>query len=150
MPVRPAVAEDAPAIVSLIRRAAPHLDTKAYANGHLPDGVVALSAELHGRLVGWLEGVVDAEYTGPGAPVPPPHGYVLAVVVDPDTRRQGVGRGLMEAFARVAREAGVRWVFLYPEEGAGAGERVEFFGACGFEAVDGPGGEHPVMGARVD
>ncbi|MFD6953299.1 GCN5 family acetyltransferase [Nocardiopsis sp. TSRI0078] len=149
MPVRPAVAEDAPAIVSLIGRAAPHLDTKAYANGRLPEGVVALVAELRGRLVGWLEGVVDDAYTGPGAPVPPPHGYVLAIVVDPGTRRQGVGRGLMEAFVRVAREAGVRWVFLFPEEGTGVRERMEFFEACGFEAVGDPGGEHPAMGRRV-
>jgi N-acetylglutamate synthase-like GNAT family acetyltransferase len=93
--------------------------------------------------------VLGGVYEGPGSPVAPPHGYVLAVVVDPAWRRRGVGRGLLEGFVDRARAAGVEWVFLRPEEGEGVEGRVEFFLRCGFTPVEDPGSEWPAMGRRT-
>ncbi|MFC9941291.1 GNAT family N-acetyltransferase [Nocardiopsis alba] len=61
-------------------------------------------------LVGALDGV------GPCAPVPPPLGYVLAVAVAPGQRRRGIEGSLLDRFVAEAHEAGVRWVFGFPDE----------------------------------
>ena len=112
----------------------------------------------HGRMadagnprLGWggVEATLDGVYSGPGAPVPPPHGYVLAVVVDQDWRRQGVGTALLDAFIAEARSVGVEWVFLLPEESTGVEERVRFFEAAGFTAVDDPDEIWPALGRPV-
>jgi len=138
---RRALPEDGPDIAHLVAASAPHFGAKGYS-----EGSVALVAVDAGAVVGWLEGVLDGAYTGPGAPVPPPHGYVLSLVVDAAWRRRGVGAGLLSAFVGESREAGVRWVFLFPDEGEGVEERVAFFRAAGFEAVDDPGERWPTMG----
>ena len=78
--------------------------------------------------------------------MPPPHGYVLSVVVDASWRRQGLGTGLLDAFVGVAREAGVPWVFLFPDESDGVEGRVAFFERAGFEAVDDLDETWPAMG----
>ncbi|MFE1104167.1 GNAT family N-acetyltransferase [Nocardiopsis alba] len=105
---------------------------------------VVFVAEVDGATVGVLVGVLDG--VGPCAPVPPPHGYVLAVAVAPGRRRRGVGRALLDRFVAEARAVGVRWVFLLPEEGPGVAGRVEFFRAAGFTPVADPDEQHPAMG----
>lgn len=97
--------------------------------------------------MGWVSGTVRGLY--PGAPVPPPHGYVQAVVVDPERRRRGVGRRLVEAFLAAAARSGVGWVFAAPDEGEGVAGRVAWLVECGFMAVEEPGEEWPMMGHRV-
>jgi len=141
MLIRPALPEDGPDIARLVAASAPHFGAKGYS-----EGSVALVAVDTGAVVGWIEGVLDGAYTGPGAPVPPPHGYVLSVVVDARFRRHGVGTGLLDAFVDEARDAGVAWVFLFPDEGEGVEGRVRFFERAGFEAVDDPDEEWPAMG----
>ncbi|MGW9447051.1 N-acetyltransferase family protein [Bacillus mobilis] len=140
MLIRPALPGDGPSIARLVAAAAPSFGAKGYSEN------VALVAVDAGAVVGWLEGVLDGAYTGPGTPTPPPHGYVLGLVVDAGWRRCGFGTGLLEEFVGVARTAGLRWVFLFPEEGGGVEGRVAFFHAAGFEAVDDPGEQWPAMG----
>ncbi|MFE1170488.1 GNAT family N-acetyltransferase [Nocardiopsis sp. NPDC058789] len=144
--VRRAVPDDGPAIAGLLMRAAARFEVKDYPLGSWPDGIEVLVAVEDDRLVGWVEGVLDGAYTGPGAPVPPPHGYVLGIVVDPLWRRLGAGRALLDGFVAVARAAGVRWVFLFPEEGEEVEGRVEFLRAAGFTPVDDPDEKYPAMG----
>ncbi|MEU3017788.1 MULTISPECIES: GNAT family N-acetyltransferase [unclassified Nocardiopsis] len=146
MIVRSATGDDGPAISDLMIRAAPHFDTKGYPDRLLPPGMVVLVAEEAGRVVGWLEAVLDWAYTGPGAPAPPPHGYVLAVVVDPAWRRRGIGCALLDRYVREARENGVRWVFLLPEGGEGTQGRLAFFRAAGFTPLPATGDPLPPMG----
>ncbi|GAB3727053.1 GNAT family N-acetyltransferase [Nocardiopsis nanhaiensis] len=146
MRVRAAVPRDGLGIADLIGRAAPHFDTRGYAQGHWPDGAVVLVALDAGHVVGVLEGVLDGVYGGPGAPAPPPHGYILAVVVDHEWRQLGVGSALVEAFMRMARAEEISWVFLVPKQGGHAPERAEFFRACGFTPVDDLGEEVAALG----
>lgn len=146
MRIRRAAPEDGPAIADLLVRSAPHFEVAGYARGVWPDGIEVLVAISDDHLVGWVEGVLDGAYTGPGAPVPPPHGYVLGIVVDPLWRRMGAGRALLDGFVAVARAAGVRWVFLFPEEGEEVEGRVAFLSAAGFSPVDDPDEEYPAMG----
>ncbi|WP_433701739.1 N-acetyltransferase family protein [Nocardiopsis sp. CA-288880] len=141
---RPALPEDGPHIAALVAAAAPSFGAKEYS-----EDTVALVAVDAGAVVGWIEGVLDGAYTGPGAPVPPPHGYVLALVVDAGWRRQGVGTGLLDAFVAEARDVGCRWVFLFPDEGKDVEGRVRFFERAGFEAVNDPGEQWPAMGRRT-
>ncbi|MGW9637412.1 GNAT family N-acetyltransferase [Nocardiopsis alba] len=75
-------------------------------------GGVVFVAEADGVTVGVLVGVLDG--VGPCAPVPPPHGYVLAAAVAPGRRRRGIGRALLDRFVSEARSSGARWVFLFP------------------------------------
>lgn len=127
-------------------RAAPSFGVKDYPLGSWPDGIEVLVAISDGHLVGWVEGVLDGAYTGPGAPTSPPHGYVLGIVVDPAWRRLGAGHMLLDGFVAEARTAGLSWVFLFPEEGDGVTGRVAFLEAAGFSPVDDPEEEWPAMG----
>ena len=144
--VRHASPADGPGIARLLVAESPHVDVQTYPRGVLPDGMVVLVAVDAGAVVGWLEGVLDGAYTGPGAPTNPPHGYVLGVVVSSAHRRSGVGSALLDRFAAEARTAGVRWVFLFPDESEGVEGRVRFFAAAGFVPVDDPDEVFPAMG----
>lgn len=137
---------DGPGVAELLVSDAPHFEVKGYPDGVWPPGVVVLVAVVGGTVVGWLEGVLDGAYTGPGAPARPPHGYVLGLVVASTYRRSGAGRALLDRFVAEARAVGVRWVFLLPEEGPGVAGRVEFFRAAGFTPVADPDEQHPAMG----
>lgn len=136
--MRRAEAKDVPALVALAKASG-----VAYRPGR---GVLLVAVAPQGEVVGWLEGVLDGAYTGPGAPVAPPHGYVQTVVVDPGWRRRGVGGRLLEVFVDLVRGAGVGWVFAVPDEDAGVRARVSWLGACGFAPVDDPDEVWPVMG----
>ncbi|WP_338036334.1 GNAT family N-acetyltransferase [Nocardiopsis kunsanensis] len=122
------------------------MEVKGYPHGRWPEGIMVLVAVEEDHLVGWVEGVLDGAYTGPGSPTPPPHGYVLGVVVDPAWRRMGAGRALLDSFVSVASDEAVRWVFLFPEEGEDVAGRVAFLRAAGFEPVDDPTETTPAMG----
>ena len=108
--------------------------------------VLLVAVDRSDRPVGWAGGTLEGRYPGPGAPVPAPHGYLQAVVVDPDHQRHEVGRALVSAFVAAAARSGVRWVFAVPDEDQGVQERVAFFAACGLVPVPDPGEEWPVMG----
>ncbi|WP_087100691.1 GNAT family N-acetyltransferase [Nocardiopsis sp. JB363] len=134
--VRDAVPGDGPGIAALITKEAPHLDLQGYPDGRWPEFLVVLVAERAGRVVGWAEGILDGEYEGSGAPVPPPHGYILATVVDEEMRHQGIGGALIEKFMQEALAAKVEWVFLIPEGGEGYEDRVRFFINSGFTPTE--------------
>lgn len=108
--------------------------------------VLLVAADRSDQLVGWAGGTFDARYPGPGAPVPAPHGYLQAVVVDPAHQRNGVGRALVSAFVAAAAQTGVEWVFAVPDEDQGVEDRVAFFDACGLAPVPDPDETWPVMG----
>ena len=65
-------------------------------------GGIGLGATAHGALVGFLIGEVRAFEFGSEA-----CGWVFALGVDPDHRREGVGTALLEAAAARFRRAGV-------------------------------------------
>lgn len=111
---------------------------------------VLLLAEIDARLVGYLSGALNGEYAGPAQAPPPPHAYVLAVVVEPAARRQGAGTALMNAFLEHAQEAGARWSFLFPEEGPGVHERTKFFSQTGYTPLPEPGEPHPALSRWID
>lgn len=117
---------------------------------YAPDGDVLLVAvDRSDRPVGWASGTFGARYPGPGAPIPAPHGYLQAVVVDPAHQRNGVGRELVSAFVAAAARAGVGWVFAVPDEDQGVQDRVRFFSVCGLTPVPDPDEEWPVMGILI-
>lgn len=117
---------------------------------YAPDGDVLLVAiDSAGEPMGWASGTLDGRYPRPGAPVPAPHGYLQAVVVNPDHQRNGAGRALVEAFVAAAAQAGAEWVFAVPDEDQGMQGRVRFFAACGLAPVPDPDEEWPVMGILI-
>ncbi|MGW8438850.1 GNAT family N-acetyltransferase [Nocardiopsis sp. NPDC055879] len=108
--------------------------------------VLLVAVDRSDRPAGWAGGTFDARYPGPGAPVPAPHGYLQAVVVDTDHQRHGIGRALVKSFVAAAAQSGVGWVFAVPDEDQGVQGRVAFFAACGLAPVHDPDEEWPVMG----
>lgn len=141
--IRDASHADAAAVRRLHARVVPDYPPPTWSES----GTVVLVAEqAGGRVVGYLTGVLDGVYSGPGCPVGPPHGYVQALAVDPDMRLRGSGRALVQGFVCRARAVGARWVFALPDEGRGVEHRVEFFGRCGFSPVDDPDERWPVLG----
>lgn len=106
-------------------------------------------AEGEQDLAGYLSGALNGHYPGPGQAPPPPHAYLLAVVVDPQQRRYGVGGALVSVFLEQARAAKVGWSFLFPDESPGADERVTFFHQLGYRELEEPGEPHPAMGRIV-
>jgi GNAT superfamily N-acetyltransferase len=87
-----------------------------------------LADDEHGRTVGMAVGLV-----APDRPV----AHLQLVAVDPNRRRRGVGRALVDRFLEAARGRGATEV----EVVIWAGDRpaIAFAQALGFRADDGPG-----------
>lgn len=104
---------DIPAVIALLTQAGLPSEGAAEA---LERGVVAREAD--GRVVGaaGLERYGDA-------------GLLRSVVVAPDLRREGLGRRLVKAAEAVAREEGVRALFLFTETA------VDWFPRLGYESI---------------
>ncbi|WP_255647300.1 MULTISPECIES: GNAT family N-acetyltransferase [Nocardiopsis] len=136
--MRPAHPGERPALAAAAARAG---------SAYTPDGeLVLVAVDDHEQVVGWLSGTLAGAYPGPGAPCPPPHGYVQAVVVAPGARRRGYGHTLLAMFVSRARQAGVQWLFAAPDEGPGVEARAAWLASAGWEPVDDPGEAWPVMG----
>ena len=88
-----------------------------------------LAADDAGRRIGVLLGYVSQDH--------PEEGVIHLVAVDPNRRRRGVGRSLVEAFVAEASRRGVRE--LVAEAWPGDPPAAAFFRAVGFRADDGPG-----------
>jgi len=74
-----------------------------------------------------LEGRTEAD----AEPLPPGHAHVRMLGVDPDARGRGLGRLLMEACERLAREAGKTVLALNTTRRMQAAQRM--YEALGFE-----------------
>jgi len=59
------------------------------------------------------------------------HAFLLEPTVQPNFRRRGIGRSLVERAVAVARERGMEWVHVDYEPHLG-----EFYRACGFTPTD--------------
>jgi ribosomal protein S18 acetylase RimI-like enzyme len=89
-----------------------------------------------GRYFGWFIISMDRVIAGVGMMVIdwPPHpshptqsarGYVLNMYVEPDFRRQGLGRGLMELCEREAEQRGLDYLVLHAtKQGRGLYEKL--------------------------
>jgi ribosomal protein S18 acetylase RimI-like enzyme len=84
-----------------------------------------------GRPVGFLLGFVS--------PDRPSEGLLHLVAVDPNQRRRGIGRALVERFADDAAERGAATItaIAWP----GEPPAIAFFEATGFAAQGGPGSQ---------
>ena len=88
-----------------------------------------LGESAEGRLLGFLVGFVS--------PDTPTEAVIHLVGVDPNLRRQGLGRQLVEAFAEdVAARGATRLSAVVPADDRPA---LDFFRALGFRALEGPG-----------
>jgi len=84
-------------------------------------------AETKGVVVGYAGATVD----NPFHPILTRHpaGYIGVLVVDPDYRRIGVGKKLIEACLDYLRRGGVKWILLHVlTENAPAKHLFESFG----------------------
>jgi GNAT superfamily N-acetyltransferase len=77
------------------------------------------------RAGGELVGFVNVPWDGAS------HAFLVDTIVSAKVRRQGVGRELVAAAAREAREAGCEYLHVDFEERL----RPFYFGACGFRAT---------------
>lgn len=91
-----------------------------------------IASDATGRPVGILLGYRSQDH--------PDEGVVHLLAVDPNARRQGIGRSLVEAFvdAMVARGVSTVVALAWP----GDPPAVAFFRAVGFRADDGPGSQN--------
>jgi ribosomal protein S18 acetylase RimI-like enzyme len=85
-----------------------------------------------GRPVGFLLGFRSQDH--------PDEGVIHLLAVDPNGRREGIGRTLVAAFAEDLASRGARTIvaMAWP----GEPPSVAFFGAVGFRADDGPGSQN--------
>lgn len=67
-----------------------------------------LVAENNGQIVGFLHGVAPLSFPG----CKPGYAYLTVLMVDADSRMQGVGKALLDAFAERMRERGATTVFI--------------------------------------
>jgi GNAT superfamily N-acetyltransferase len=128
--IREAVAEDSPAVASLLTQLGYPADARAVAGRiarHRASGAdVLLVAEADGEVAGLasLHVSLALEYEGDA-------GKLSAIVVDEGLRGRGIGRALVEAIEREARERGCVLLFLTTAERRG--EAHSFYRALGFE-----------------
>jgi len=117
--IRPALPSDAPAVGSLAKQFASYLhalgdqtDFKLTAEAYLRDGFglrpafKGLVAEEDDKVIGYL--LYHFGYDSDGAFS---NLHVVDLYVDSQTRKKGVGKALMMAAAKIAREAGSREIF---------------------------------------
>ncbi|MBC7293961.1 MAG: GNAT family N-acetyltransferase [Thermoleophilia bacterium] len=116
---REATAQDTAALLDLLREIMAHHGVPAPGDKHLVAVVqqvlaaphhVFLVAEVEGAVVGMCN-LIFSFSTWSAAPVC----EVQDLVVTKSFRRQGIGRGLLEAAARMARTRGCRRLFLLAE-----------------------------------
>jgi len=137
--VRPARAEDRPALVRLMgalldfeteiedNRADASAAGKhfSWVEGQIEThGGVMLAAETGGRVVGFICYTFEED---PGAFVRPEHrrhAMIWDISVDEDARGQGIGRALMEAAEMHAKAAGIGEIRLYVLEGNVRARRI--------------------------
>lgn len=111
--IAPLVATDLPAVVALLK-----------ANKLPPDGIEELGAStLVARDARGVVGSAALELYGPVA-------LLRSVAVDPRLRGQGLGQELTRAALMLARERGVRNVYLITETAG------DFFPRFGFAPID--------------
>jgi GNAT superfamily N-acetyltransferase len=83
-----------------------------------------LVAEQDGRVVGFLVLSFVSALTGLRA-------WIDDVAVDPERRRQGIGRALVEAAIQRASRRGATHLFM--DTSRGYSDARDFYSACGFE-----------------
>lgn len=140
--LRPATAEDYPAVAALYRQFAPtrHLEEFTY-QGWL--GRCHLAVE-DGRLIGYWHGTHHAQtwLSFTVHPTPPEDwtvSYLTVLVVEAHHRRRGVGGLLLEDFLDQARAAGNTWAVLNPTSGAEEPteeELIAFYAHHGFTLLE--------------
>lgn len=81
--------------------------------------------------------------------VTPPQALVSTIAVARSHRRTGVGRALMAAFARAAREAGSTHLVCKVDESNETSGRMSFFRSCGLRSVM-PDQEDDVVAGPLD
>jgi ribosomal protein S18 acetylase RimI-like enzyme len=90
------------------------------------DPQLARVAEINGKVVGFMIGEIRSwEFRQP------PTGWITALAVDPDCRRQGIARRLLSEMLDYFREKGienVRTMVAWP-----GGDVLSFFTAMGFD-----------------
>lgn len=88
--------------------------------------LLSLAATVGGRLVGYIMGEANTGEYG----IPEPVASVDTIGVDPDYKRAGIGRMLLEEYCAMAAKAGiVLMTTLVSEEDT---DLIEFFRANGF------------------
>lgn len=149
MSCRAARAEDAPALLALIRalnaaegNPSGLLDTAALLRDVIAaPGTLAMVAERDGALIGYATGhpTYETGYAERGV-------YVGDLYVDPAHRRQGVARALLAALARTGHAQGARHLWLTAQEAnhaahalyrriGGHGERIIAFASTGEDFI---------------
>jgi GNAT superfamily N-acetyltransferase len=106
--------------------------------------------------VGVLQGRFDESYDERYAHYvpaghPPPQAWIFDIVVDSDSRRQGIGSALIQRFAVDAAEAGCTYVALEVnlQHGDGLPTRLEFFRKQGFVPLTMIMDKPEIMGASI-
>ena len=132
--IRPATAEDAPIIVChrYPGETGEHLTVyEGWLPGAFASGIcLGWLAELGGRVIGGA-GLMLLHW-GPGRDDPQPiRGRVSNVFVEPEYRRQGVARTLMQVVLAEARARGLRILNL-----GTSSEGRELYASLGFQASD--------------
>ncbi|TQM44828.1 GNAT family N-acetyltransferase [Pseudonocardia cypriaca] len=103
-----------------------------------------------GEVVGVLDGKLSTDYDVRIAPhVTPPQAWISTIAVARSHRRTGVGRALVAAFARAAREAGSTHLVCKVDESNETSGRMSFFRSCGLHSVM-PDQEDDVVAGPLD
>ena len=97
---------------------------------------VFVAVDEHGVVVGYLDGHLCSDYAERIAQyVRPPQAWGSILAVAGSSRRTGVGRVLLAAFARAARDAGSSYFVCKVDESNDSADRMAFFAACGLRPV---------------
>ncbi len=89
---------------------------------------ILLAAKQDGRLIGFIMGVVCEDLYGDGRPFM----VVEDLIVDQARRRQGVGKALMYALEKTARERNCGQIILVTE--ANRTDSIRFYQSLGYDA----------------
>jgi ribosomal protein S18 acetylase RimI-like enzyme len=137
--VRTARLADCPGIAKVAEDSGESFAIADYYFGRIPvDFEVLVAVDLSGMVLGWLEGTLNGHVADHLAHPdhPAPHAYIHAVAVARESRRQGIGRQLIEEFVRRACRAGLTWSALTPMGGEDVEERAAFFLSTGLRCID--------------
>jgi ribosomal-protein-alanine N-acetyltransferase len=111
--VRPAMEQDLEQVVALNRAALPeNYMSEFFANLLRTYGELFLTAEIDGRIVGYVMCRIELGMPTGGAFGIIKKGHVVSLAVDKDVRRGGIGYALMQEVLRRMNGAGLKECFL--------------------------------------
>ncbi|MEU4775306.1 GNAT family N-acetyltransferase [Micromonospora sp. NPDC023644] len=150
--IRPALTGENPILRRIFEQSRLHVEFDEYLDEEVFD-LALIAEDPAGSAMGAIHGRLDIGFDETIAPTglgPGPQAWIDRLGVIPSKRRRGVGKALLNRFAREAVEAGCTHVGGYPDLTSEPSERMAFFAASGLKPLKPEDPTYVIGGSLVE